>query len=82
MAGVRNNRSPTQRALLRQMLQKAGASLQAADLLATDGPEQVRLKISFSSLKSRQLVDAVGVEQIIFVEFYIPSLFTRPLIDR
>ena len=47
------------------MLQKAGASLQTADLLATDGPEQVRLKISFSSLKSRQLVDAAGSGKII-----------------
>ncbi len=57
---IAENLSPTQRALLRQKLQKAGASLQATDLLATDGPEQVRLKISFSSLKSRQLVNAAG----------------------
>lgn len=47
------NLSAKQRSLLEQKLRQAGASLQASDR-----PEQVRLKVSFSSLNSRLLVNS------------------------
>ena len=49
------NLSAKQRSLLEQKLRQAGASLQAGDR-----PEQVRLKVSFSSLNSRLLANSVG----------------------
>ena len=57
---IAENLSPRQRVLLKRKLKQAGASLHPADLPTSDSPEQVRLKIWFGALKSRNLVNAAG----------------------
>lgn len=55
---IAENLNARQRALLEQKLRQAGASVQGPDRSATDRPELVRLRISFSSLNSRTIVNA------------------------